>query len=32
MKKIIDEAKHYWAEHKKVVIVVGVILVIAIIA
>ena len=32
MKKIIDEAKHYWVEHKKVVIAVGVILIIAIIA
>jgi len=31
MKKIIDEAKHYWVEHKKVVIAVGVILIIAII-
>jgi len=32
MKKIIDEVKHYWVEHKKVVIAVGVILIIAIIA
>ena len=31
MKKIIDEAKHYWAEHKKVVVAVGVIIIIAII-
>jgi hypothetical protein len=31
MENIIHKVKHYWIEHKKVVIVVGVILVIAII-
>ena len=31
MEKIWNEAKHYWVEHKKVVIAIGVIIVIAII-
>jgi len=30
MEKIIDEAKHYWRDHKKVVAVVAVIIVLAI--
>ena len=32
MKKIWDEVKHYWSDHKKVALAVGVILIIAIIA
>ncbi len=31
MDKLIHEVKHYWADHKKVVIVAGIILAIAII-